>query len=497
MKQTITTRMLGLLAIAAALTMGATGCSNDDMAVEEAQPTTATGTIQVTVGAGIGDGMATRSAVDYNTSKKQRTLQFSTGDKLYVRGDIGELLTDANSVQYYAKIAAGYLDVTAIDPSDPTRATFSGTLSIYKANTDIINIIGSGIIGSGTESFIFMGDYWAPTTHEFSTDNPLGECTGVTATLVHAGNEGNFGVDAFRVGSFGNDVMATDVNALMTSALTVSGNYSSGSFTLSATQPVMNWNISGLAAGTYNVYYKYGTTESLDHAFNVGTITSDGTAAFASLGAAGTNYQALHFVPDDRIDEFYKVNLGQKTLTGKVYNVTREAQFVNDNFANVTSDHIGYVVGSDGRLYAPGTALPDGVAKSAMIAYVSSVGHGLAIQLNDNPPIYEPSAPAAVPGRTWKIPSKEQWENMVDACKTNSIPLELSKGFCEKYSATGVNFQPTTYWTSTYERAETDFYYYYIGFEAVYYYPDTTMLSCSVNYGSSMKPASDIHYSLK
>ena len=83
------TKMLGWLVMAAALSF--TACSSEDDLTQEPttqQPTETATNIHVSVGAGI-DPATTRSTVDY--SNGVRTLQFTTGDRLYVWGSYGNM----------------------------------------------------------------------------------------------------------------------------------------------------------------------------------------------------------------------------------------------------------------------------------------------------------------------------------------------------------------------------------------------------------------------
>ena len=87
---------IGVLTIATALTFVFISCSSngDDLmlpSVEE--PTAAAQTIQITVGAGIDNGASTRSEVTTTGSgtDTNRTLKFTSGDKLYVTGTVVSL----------------------------------------------------------------------------------------------------------------------------------------------------------------------------------------------------------------------------------------------------------------------------------------------------------------------------------------------------------------------------------------------------------------------
>ena len=86
----------------------------------------------------------------------------------------------------------------------------------------------------------------------------------------------------------------------------------------------------------------------------------------------------------------------------------------------LTSPTVGQVIGSDGKNYAADASLPTGVTKVAMIAYVSG-SNGLAIALADESGYMdwatakstcEAKTPAFT-GGTWKLPSLDEWKNML------------------------------------------------------------------------------------
>ncbi len=117
-------------------------------------------------------------------------------------------------------------------------------------------------------------------------------------------------------------------------------------------------------------------------------------------------------------------------LNGRYYEVkvkmTRDTYPIALN--EVTSDYKGSVVTTDGTVYAT-VADASAASKTAagMIAYVSGIGQGLAIALADetsamnwNTAITTAAAHTpAVTGGTWRLPSKEDWENMFRANGNN------------------------------------------------------------------------------
>ena len=130
----------------------------------------------------------------------------------------------------------------------------------------------------------------------------------------------------------------------------------------------------------------------------------------------------------------------------------------------ITSPAVGQIIGSDGKNYAADATLPTGVTKVAMIAYVNG-SNGLAIQLNSSPvsktweeaKTYAESLNTSTPiaGGTWRLPSKEDWQNMFLGCAVSgdassaSDMMDPIAGFKEKIAATGTSWQSSGYWSST------------------------------------------------
>ena len=332
-----------LLTIAAALATTVISCSSDDYLTEQPaeQPTAEPQTVHVTVGAGFADDNngsgtpSTRSAVV--TEGTTRKLTFTAGDKLYVRGEITE-----TSPQ---KIVAGYLDIVGTPASGATTATFSGDLSVYEYN-------------SSTAAY-------ENSSHPFTTDDPLSECSEADGVLVH---KDAVGFDE-KYGEY-TPTTASSVDALMTQSLLVYGVYNSlgKQFILNVyddTQyctPIFNCIISGLKPNTtYDVTHIYNTNfeNAIDgHGSGLGTVISDadGKATFACYGVCekAENYHILNFISSDKSDD-RNVYLGTKALTSKVYNIgtaasPREALKFQEAKFSVDTDKQVYF--SKGNLYA-------------------------------------------------------------------------------------------------------------------------------------------------
>ena len=129
----------------------------------------------------------------------------------------------------------------------------------------------------------------------------------------------------------------------------------------------------------------------------------------------------------------------------------------------LASSAVGEIVGSDGLAYyaSDKNDLPSGVTAVAMIAYKSTAGESLAIQLNASPASMSwsdaktyASGLTAVPGGIWRLPSMADWQNMFVGCAKSgdagvSDDMDPIAGFKEKIGATGITWQSYFYWSST------------------------------------------------
>lgn len=309
-----------LLAIAAVLAVTAittlTACSSENDLTETsngAQPQTpTTNGVQVTVGAGLADDASTRSTVENDGTK--RTLKFTTGDRLYVYGEI-----DANTS------VAGYLTMAGSPTNDDKSATFTGAVKAY-------DISGA----TPVEKAMPAGD------------DPLALCThkATKATLVHQ----NLNTNAISI-TLGANVelytaymSAADVNTLMTTSLPVQGDYASASksFTLSSDSPIINCTLSGFEANSSHEVGLYYETSSVWIQSFRSTFTADAngviSVAFVSQHSGSENWKMTIGFPSDN----YDIDLGTKDLTAKVYNLIRHWNgmlFVNPSTTGYENGH--------------------------------------------------------------------------------------------------------------------------------------------------------------
>ena len=284
-----TTKISGWLVMAAALLvmmMGITGCSSegDDILGQDssAQPKETAG-VRVTVSAGISDGDGTtRSTVEMDGTK--RVLKFTEGDRLYVWK-----FTDD-----FEFLISGMLTMAGEPSADGTSAKFTGLVKAYDINGELEN-------------------------YDFG-NNPLEK---TTAMLIHASMVE--GVDyEYKSGWLDEKKSSfSNVEELMTKGLMVTGSYENGGYELSSSKSIINCSLSGLEPSTtYRVALQYHNVIN-DDMTGEGNLITDasgaGTVAFAAIG--GTHEWLIKIRQGSTT--VGTINLGERELAAKVYNVTR------------------------------------------------------------------------------------------------------------------------------------------------------------------------------
>ena len=141
------------------------------------------------------------------------------------------------------------------------------------------------------------------------------------------------------------------------------------------------------------------------------------------------------------------------TGTKKIIGVKAEKKKVAEGHA-LSASAVGEIVGSDGNVYAVADKdnLPDGVTAVAMVAYKSATaGSSLAIALADEGSMNWNSAKgtcaskAAIGGKSWKLPTKDEWDQMFSA-NGGSTGLKTALSAAGGASST---LQNGNYWSST------------------------------------------------
>lgn len=318
---------LSVLTIAVTLATVNTGCSNENLAIEQ-QPEVnnhAASKVHITVGTGI-DESSTRSAVVLDGGA--RKLTFTAGDKLYVKGVIAQ---DENSNDL---ILAGFLDIAGTPAAGATSAYFEGDLTVYKYNETT-----------------YLYESGPSITYDFGENDPLAVCMAyyendnykrVFAQLVHKDSEQYLVFDYSSNFAYATqvkylNVISPDVNTLMTTCLPViAPTYDTANKRFSLVggiyEPfginygVFNCSISGL---TPNASYWVILNGAYQEQNSYGTVTANagGTGTFA-IYALALNYKSpfsLTFINPSNPSDVKTVDLGQKAVQNKIYNITKTA----------------------------------------------------------------------------------------------------------------------------------------------------------------------------
>ena len=298
-----------------------TACSSEDDALNNTANTENTinkgYALPVTVNVTRQDGDATRATYNGDTKK----LEFSTGDKLFV---YGKYATGAKSF-------AGTLDYVSegtfsgtIYAQDNTYSTYDALL--MAASSVTATLLPNGYDANGSNSFLSINNN---STTDIAYDDRLT----VSGSKAFVASE---------------TAKATGVEQL---SWEQASTYSSG-FTLSPGNAILNFTISGLAAGAQNVALK----------------VYDGNAAYSVTGSVTPNASGVATfaigVPNSTIIRNVANNLtigssnftlpsGTALAAGHIYNITRNPGALNGQFSVSSTKKVYF---SKGNLrYASGT----------------------------------------------------------------------------------------------------------------------------------------------
>ena len=269
---------------------------------------------------------------------------------------------------------------------------------------------------------------------------------------------GQIYVWAWMNGGDGKDYLGTSWPGVTATKLGTAGNGNS----------VWKWNVSG-SVNPDNIIFSGGSEQTADLKFTNGgyygkeglkaTVTPEYEAE-VSGGKITIKAENLSGITA-AADFWFEAEIGGKPYIAKVsIDPTTLSPETPMTLAMAT---LGDVILSDGKFAAPSST----GAKVAMIAYLgngSECNHGLAIQLNGSPVSKNwneakaytsyPTLPAGT--GTWRLPSKEDWQNMFVGCAKDGDDSDASdnslnpiKGFKEKIGATGITWKWGNYWSST------------------------------------------------
>ncbi len=416
-KNFFNTLALALLAVPTMLFT--TSCSNEDDTIA-GQPTTENSNQGYVMHAVLNASHAVNTTrATYDTSNK--TLSFSSGDKLFVSG------------------------------TDDTAGQFAGTLTWTSGNT-------------------FEGDLYMQNSYTGSYDALLSGATKKTATLLPNGYES---VAFLSVNNKSTDVLYDDeisqsgykaflagdkATAVAQLSLEQATTYSSG-FALSPKNAIIVCTIGGLTA---NQSYQFKVKGRYSSPYGTVTADASGKAAFCVGETPDNTSYTIEISKGDKT--FEDISLGSKDLVkGHVYTVARTATVP----ATAATGHalsasvIGEVVGTDGLAYAVSDIgnLPTDVSVAGMVTYKNGE-NGLVIAMADETSsmawataVGESGAAAHTPtvtGQTWKLPSQTDFENMFTGCDGSSTKYsELNNKLRAAAGDEAALKSNYSYWTST------------------------------------------------
>ena len=222
-----------------------------------------------------------------------------------------------------------------------------------------------------------------------------------------------------------------------------------------------------VAQTTYKVSVKEGTEDATSWTIAPAEATTTGVAA-------GTTVTATYS--------------GTKKVKS-VKAVKKAAAAAYTMAANATAGDVGKLICTDGHIHTYNADAACTKSRVAMIAYVGSetgvagYTHGLALALTDESSsgMYwndaktactNKNTSATVESASWMLPSKDQWNKMIDACKnvlgTNNDSQDLRDGFI---SVGGSNLESQDYWSSTEYVYSNEAWMFNFGYDSWYDYP--------------------------
>lgn len=317
----------GWLVVAAALTIGLSACTSEEFVNGGQLQADGAKKLTITVGAGFADDASTRSAVVYDKTAKTRTLTFTEGDRLFVKGYAGE----SHDYMYYDYMFYGMLNLVEGSISeDGKSAKFTGDLTLLTPKED---------------NGMYEYEKNANAISELEGKDPLSMSTNLEAHLVHqdAVEDKDFVIEImepinmlWNIGFSYYQDLASDVNTLMTTMIDVGKDaYDEDGYDAENKKivlannsgPIFECAISGFEPNTsYKLNYSWMEFETAIKA------DASGKATFAFFADRYNPTHVLKFEPltaDGEVDadgEVLQVDLGEKELDNMtVYNITKTA----------------------------------------------------------------------------------------------------------------------------------------------------------------------------
>ena len=359
---------------------------------------------------------ATKATYNESTGK----LSFSEGDKLFVNG-----WGNGSTVGQFA----GILDYV------PATGKFSGTIYTDREYSGTFNnmidpsyhVVNAVLLPAGYESYGYLSIRGEGYQMEIDQDHNK------AIALTKAA-----GVEQLSYESVNYNIMAPYP----------------GYFGLTPFNGILNFTITGLAVSTeVTVSFKYSNQITMTKAV---TTDATGNATFAVGLPRSYNLSNCSLTVGGNA---ITLNLPNQTIAaGKIYNITRAVPLTYPiALSAATSAYVGSVVTTDGNVYATvADASTASKTAAAMITYVSSTGHGLALALADEGQMSWDTAVTTCNSKNnttlvdnciWKFADLYEMDTMVSGAGDY---VALRDGF-SRVGAT--NMQAADYWVN-------DEYYY-------------------------------------
>ena len=411
----------------AALALTFAACSNDDndiLSPVETQPAESKG-IPFSATISVGDNSSLRALTESGTTIE---ATWAVGEKV-------------------ALIHNGVNDVMEVESVDGGVATITGTITGSPSDGDGVTVIYPSDAADGATGDV-KADWLAAQD---------GTLTGTGGTSISEKYDVRKGTGTLKVSgtaSLDGSVSLTNQNAIFKLTLKdIDGS-------------------SDVSAASVKIYDQANTLLT--------TVTPASGYEKAMYVALPTTATTLKFAVSDGTTNYFNMASGL-SLASKYYQSTIKLATVGD------------VIMSTGKCAKAGTS-----GAVAMIAYLgngSDCTNGLAIQLNSSPEWKNwedaktyAAGLTAVPGGTWRLPLKEDWQNMFLGCAKSGDASSASDfmnpiaGFKEKIAATGISWQSYLYWSSTASGSNAwDVRVYLDGSYALaYFYEDDTSYELSV-----------------
>lgn len=404
----------------AALTLMMAACSNDDNESLDTNPAEA----------GVVHFKATLPAPNSGATTRTTYTEITSGDdagKINVAWKAGDVIALChNSTKDVITLAASDINADgSVTISADITATDGEDVTVFYPAAMVNSVSGSTPVTGGRN--------WQTQDGTFEY---------IATNLDLRRGTGKFAVSVGKA-SFQSDItMGTSDFAIWKLSLT------DGSNGLNATQVTLNKGGNTIAAATStakSVYYMALPPEPL-------TAYSGDFTIEATVGS-----------------DTYIYSRSSLTLTaGKYYRSTVTMTKI-PSLADAT---VGMIVGSDGKPYAVADKdnLPTGISAAGVVAYKSDT-HGLVIALTESASAWNwtnansdaASYTPAVSGQTWKLPSQDEWKNMLSGNDTDGwSSTSLNTAIVNAGgTALGADVQ---YWTSTQIGEYPNISYVYVDF---------------------------------